>query len=553
MVDHIGQQIGNYRLVRLLGQGGFADVYLGEHMYLNTTAAIKILHTRLANDDIEHFRQEARSVAHLQHPHIIHVFDFGVEGTLPYLIMSNAPHGTLRQRHPKGTQLPLPLVVTYVNQIASALQYAHDQNVIHRDVKPENLLVAYNNEILLSDFGIAVISQSSHLQSTKDMAGTIAYMAPEQIAAHPRPASDQYSLGIVVYEWLTGERPFNGSFTEIAAKQSLVPPPPLREKLPNTSPVVEQVVMTALSKDPKSRFTSVKAFATALEQSSQATPFSSYGPFNADTIASQKSHPVEGVKISPPTPPMKTRFFIGGLILLLLLSTTIGLVGYQSHVNQINENATATTTTQLRATTIAQTRATSTTIAENANLYSSMNAKVVLNDPLHDNSRGYKWDEGTVSDGSFCKFIDTTYHANQTNPSYFHQCIAEASDFSNFTFEIQMTILKGGGGMIFRADNATGKWYNFFLLQNGQYTLIRSDGFGASGQTLAGGSSSAIKTGLNQSNLIAVVANGPTFDLYVNHQKIASANDTTYSHGAIGVLAFSAPAEVVYSSAKVWI
>src|SRR5207302_8431043 len=112
--------------------------------------------------------------------------------------------------------------------------------------------------------------QSSRYQGTQDMAGTIAYMAPEQIQAHPRPASDQYSLAIVVYEWLTGERPFHGSFTEIAIKHSVVPPPPLREKLPTISPDVEQVVLTSLAKDPKERFGNIQAFANALEQASQS-------------------------------------------------------------------------------------------------------------------------------------------------------------------------------------------------------------------------------------------------------------------------------------------
>src|SRR5262249_15193916 len=118
--------------------------------------------------------------------------------------MDYAPSGTLRNRHPKGTPLPVSTVVDYIKQIAQALQYAHDRKVVHRDVKPENMLIGEHNEILLSDFGIALIAHSSHYDSTKDMAGTIAYMAPEQIAAHPRPASDQYSLGIVAYEWLSG-------------------------------------------------------------------------------------------------------------------------------------------------------------------------------------------------------------------------------------------------------------------------------------------------------------------------------------------------------------
>jgi len=228
-LDRIGQRLGNYQLIRLLGEGGFAEVYLGEHLHLKTQAAVKLLHTRLSNDDIESFRREAQVIAQLIHPHIVRVLDFGVEGNAPYLVMDFAPYGTLRNRHPKGTRVPLYYVTAYVRQVADALYYAHSQRLIHRDIKPENMLVGRNNEILLSDFGIALASQSSSYQSTQDVAGTIAYMAPEQIQAHPRPASDQYSLGIVVYEWLSGNRPFQGTYTEIAVKHTMVPPPPLRE------------------------------------------------------------------------------------------------------------------------------------------------------------------------------------------------------------------------------------------------------------------------------------------------------------------------------------
>lgn len=266
MEDRSGQQFGNYRLVRLLGQGGFAEVYLSEHILLNTQAAIKVLHTQLTASDIEQFRLEARTIANLEHPNIVRMLEFGVEGKTPFLVMSYAPNGTLRDRHPRGQRLPLSTIISYVKQLADALQYAHDEKVVHRDIKPENMLLGRRQEVLLSDFGIALVAQSSRYQSTHDMAGTIAYMAPEQIEAHPRPASDQYSLGIVVYEWICGERPFYGSFTEIAVKHSLVPPPPLHEKIPTLSPIVEEVVMTALNKDPKKRFANMKAFATALEQ-----------------------------------------------------------------------------------------------------------------------------------------------------------------------------------------------------------------------------------------------------------------------------------------------
>ena len=167
MADRGGQLLGHYQLVRLLGQGGFADVYLGEHLSLRTLAAIKVLNARLVKDDVEEFLKEARTVAHLIHPQIVRIFDFEVQQDTPFLVMDYAPNGTLRQRHPKGTQIALPSIVDYVKQLADALQYAHYQKIIHRDIKPENMLIGRHNEILLSDFGIALIAQSTRLQNTQ--------------------------------------------------------------------------------------------------------------------------------------------------------------------------------------------------------------------------------------------------------------------------------------------------------------------------------------------------------------------------------------------------
>ena len=265
-ITRVGQRLGNYQIIRLLGEGGFGEVYLGEHIHLGSQAAIKVLNSRLTSKEIRPFLAEARTLIRLIHPHIVRVLDFGTEDKTPFLVMDYAPNGTLRQLHPKGTSLPLGLIISYVKQVAAALQFAHNEKFIHRDVKPENMLVGTRQDILLSDFGIALITQSSRYQSMMDIAGTITYMAPEQIQAHPRPASDQYSLGIVVYEWLCGERPFRGSFKEIAIKHAVVPPPSLRERMPTIPAHVEESVFKALSKNPKDRFGSVWEFAIALEQ-----------------------------------------------------------------------------------------------------------------------------------------------------------------------------------------------------------------------------------------------------------------------------------------------
>lgn len=312
MGDLAGQQLGNYRLIRLLGQGGFAEVYLGEHIYLDTQAAIKVLRTRLTDEEVEHFRTEARTIARLVHPHIIRVLDFGVDGSTPFLVMDYAPNGTLRKQHPVGVPLPLSTVVSYVNQIAAALQHAHDQRVIHRDVKPENMLLDRHNNVLVSDFGIALVvsSRSYSTQFNQDLVGTISYMAPEQIQSQAVSGSDQYALGIVAYEWLCGTRPFQGSFTEVAVKHALAPLPSLREKIPSLPGDVEWTIMKALDKNPASRFSSVQEFALSLDQA---------------------YHRHQPTSSTPPTPP--STFFIPST-----LSTPPSITGVDIAMSELSSS-----------------------------------------------------------------------------------------------------------------------------------------------------------------------------------------------------------------------
>lgn len=265
ITDLTGQQFGNYRLVRRLGMGGFASVYLGEHKHVSSLeAAIKIL--ELEDVDVEKFRNEAVIIAKLVHPHIMRLldFDFRQETPMkktPFLVLDYAPHGSLRDQHPKGTVVPLATVTRYAKDIASALQYAHERHIIHRDVKPENILVGRSGEVLLSDFGIAMLSKTGRtsLDIATHKAGTPYYMAPEMIRGKPEKASDQYALGIVVYEFLCGTPPFTeGDMFQLGMQHLIEPVPPLREKLPSLSPQVEAVVLRALAKKPEDRFPSVQ-------------------------------------------------------------------------------------------------------------------------------------------------------------------------------------------------------------------------------------------------------------------------------------------------------
>jgi eukaryotic-like serine/threonine-protein kinase len=274
MADYTGKQLGNYRLVRWLGRGASAEVYLGEHVHLGTFAAIKVLSGLVEGYRSDDFRGEAQIVAHMRHPHIVRVLDFGVESNLPFLVMDYVPNGTLRQRYPPGTILPLFTIVSYTKQIAEALQYAHDHKITHRDVKPENMLLDINDQVLLSDFGISAIEPTTRSLPTlnhasTEQAGTPIYMAPEQIQGNPRFASDQYALAVVVYEWICGARPFSGDLLAVIYQHVHAQPPSLRETLPTISPGIEQVILKALAKDPQQRYRTILDFANALEEAVQ--------------------------------------------------------------------------------------------------------------------------------------------------------------------------------------------------------------------------------------------------------------------------------------------
>src|SRR5437660_2052805 len=230
MTERIGEHLGNYRLLRLLGSGGFADVYLAEQIYLNTLAAIKVLNTHLTPETMTNFLREARQLSHLDHPHILRVLDFGLAQERPYLVMEYAQGGTLRQRHPRGSRVPLQAILSYVSDVAAALQYAHDQGLVHGDLKPENLLLGKHEQVLLSDFGPALLLPAARSLPEAHMYGSLIYMAPERLRGVPSLQSDQYALGVMLYEWLSGQLPFQGAVAEVVSQHLFATPPLLREQ-----------------------------------------------------------------------------------------------------------------------------------------------------------------------------------------------------------------------------------------------------------------------------------------------------------------------------------
>jgi eukaryotic-like serine/threonine-protein kinase len=271
-----GQRVGDYRLLRQLGAGGFAEVYLAEPLYEDgQPVAIKLLTHLVGHTDGLHafatFIQEARMI-HLKHPHIVQLLDFGLsrEG-IPFLVMEYVSGGTLRQRHPTGSPVPLPTVLGYVRPLAAALQYLHEHRLLHCDVKPENMLLGVAGTLLLSDFSIVTVAHSTcSLLLNEPMGGSLPYMAPERFHGQSLRASDQYSLGVAVYEWLCGRRPYEG-FAAFARLQGRQTPTPFSTLLPHLDPAVEQVVFRALEDDPSKRFDTVREFAAALDEAARPT------------------------------------------------------------------------------------------------------------------------------------------------------------------------------------------------------------------------------------------------------------------------------------------
>jgi serine/threonine protein kinase len=280
MANRVGETLGKYKLIELLGKGGMAEVYKAYHEKLNRYVTIKILHSYLADgeDFLARFDREAKAVASLRHPHIVQIHDFDVEDDIYYMVMEYIDNGTLTQQiaafNEENSTMPLEMVEKILQQLSSAMDYAHKKGFIHRDIKPSNILLDFKGDAFLTDFGIAHMISNTQFTATGSLIGTPSYMSPEQAIGDPlSPMSDIYSLGIVLYELLAGRTPFV-SDTPIAIihKHINEAPPRLRTIRKDISRGIDQILEKTLQKDPAKRYQSASELFYAFDAACRDLP-----------------------------------------------------------------------------------------------------------------------------------------------------------------------------------------------------------------------------------------------------------------------------------------
>ncbi|GAC1349372.1 MAG: hypothetical protein NVSMB27_21890 [Ktedonobacteraceae bacterium] len=343
----IGRELGAYSIKAKIGEGGMAQVYRAYHARLRREVAIKVILPQVADQSgfHERFEREAQLAASLEHRNIVAVYDFSQVGNLTYLVMQYVGGGTLRDLLRKEGRIEPHQAVQYAIQMARALHHAHQRGIVHRDVKPQNMLVSTGDsrELLLSDFGIAKLFDSSNqetilpsspgnvainpsLTSIDQMVGTAEYMAPEQINRQPVDArTDVYALGIVLFQMLTGQIPFSSTTVDgLLYQHVFTPPMTVRQVNPNVPEIIEKIISRALAKAPEHRFPSAEAMALALEAIHTSSThelsedyYSTYGRHEATYISQNRTLPtapsysgyppnIGGVPMADPYTPRNT-------------------------------------------------------------------------------------------------------------------------------------------------------------------------------------------------------------------------------------------------------
>ena len=346
-----GTKLGQYEVQDYIGQGAMGVVYRAYHPGLERTGAVKVMQAITPDaDTVARFRHEAKAVAQMRHPNIVNVYDFGEYEGAPYMVVEFVPGGNLASRMSEG-KFDRTTALRYLRGIAAGLDYAHRHNIVHRDVKPANVLLTAEDTPVLADFGLAKLMQGSSVKSmTGVTTGTPAYMAPEQVTGSGvGPPADRYSLATMAYEMLTGVIPFDGeALMELLYAQVHRDPLPPSVREPSLNPAVDAVVMRGLAKDPAARWETSTAFVDALEsalaqphaaavaQTVVMAPLASTVPLPAAAVAEKVTAPQQPetfvapfpAQAQPPTPRRKARWPLFAMIAAALVAVlVIGTAG----------------------------------------------------------------------------------------------------------------------------------------------------------------------------------------------------------------------------------
>jgi len=560
----LNNQYGSrYRLLSLLGRGSLGEVYLAEDTHSGRQVAVKMIridsiphfHPHAAQKALLLFQRETQVLARINHPHILPLFDYGqviVNGNA-YIsfIMPLCPEGSLaawlRQRGKPPTLSPQEM--SYIlSQAARILQHAHDQHITHLNVKPENFLMRGRGDsslpdFSLADFGIATFVARASAVNQKAHGSPI-FMAPEQWEGYPVAATDQYALAVVVYQLLAGRPPYSGSQEQLLYQHfhaQPLPPNHFNQQIPAD---IDAIILHALAKRPENRFDSLFTFAHPFHRALYSTvPPSHSTPQGPGQLAA--AVPASQPKSTPH--PSRTRVVAIGLCILALLILVSGIGSSLI----LSHSSAAPRTGPMGETATAQV-ATATTRMANPNPYPPYTGTLIFYDPM--TSDRFNWTTGSTNDAA-CMYTGSAYHVIGKKRATASPCLGSGilfSNYSNFVFEVDMTMISGTGGGIRFHISSVGS-YNFVVYQNGHYELTTYDSYGNYHARLLGATArSTIKTGLKETNSIAVVARGKQIDLYVNHIRIGGAQGSFPNVGSFGLIA-DGESEVAWSSAKLWV
>jgi len=587
-VNLIGQQLGSYRVSRLIGRGGFAKVYLGEHcLGKMPPVAIKALQlsamqTAEDHEKREKFLQEAQTLVQLKHEHIVQVLDCGIEKDkdIAYIIMQYASGGTLREQHPMGETLPPRKILDYIKQVASALQYAHDKRYMHLDIKPENLLIdGETDKILLSDFDAAVIARSIGSQHTQEsVRGTPLYMPYEQWSGHPNRLSDQYALAVIIYEWLCGRRPFDDNTPPHERRQM---PPNIRSRDQTISPVVAQVVMKALHPNPEQRYESIQAFVNAFEQAildeistKEAIQIPRVPEYPlADTVpirssnaeeANNRNHMVSDQAGQHTHFQHSTTRSKQGILMhmwmpvLALLVIVIGTI--------VSYTIISSTATKPQPNPVPTEQSSAIVTAQQApDIMQGLDKTAVILEPLNNNPspHAYRYKDSSTEkmNSGDCLLKADGYHVIAFDGAGGNSCTIIGFQQKDVTLQVVAQAAKGNTISLVVRWKYTGKsiytYYRFLFRTDGSLRLLKGLGNGEHTDLPCGTSHSNYITGLFHDDTrkpikIGIKAIGSQITGYVDGNLVCQYNDPEpYDEGSIG-FSTDAGSEVIYHDANIW-